>query len=325
MNAALLSVVLPVYNVAPYLAACLDSLAASSLMPDEIIAVDDGSTDACPAILAEYQSRLPNMKIIRQPNAGLSAARNTGLAHARGRYIAFLDSDDMVEPDAYERAVQALEAGRLDLVILNATYHFEGREPDRPVYGPGYASPVVDGPTWLRLRLRAGRLLHMVWMHVYSREFLEQHRLRFIPGLIHEDVIWTTQALLLASRVQSLDLSAVRYRIPVRYFSREVLQNRLDGIVRSSVVNAHELAALAAGVEDQDLRRLLEHNLVDGAFAIFHKLERMPDRAAAQRWWGSLRKAGFFGFLWRHARGVTQRRRIARLWATSLIRGFGWK
>lgn len=318
MSPPLLSVVLPVYNVAPWLPACLDSLAASSLQPDEIIAVDDGSTDESSLILAAYQSRLPNLRVIRQANAGLSVARNTGLAHASGRYVAFLDSDDMLEPVAYEQAVQALEAWDLDFVLLDATYHFEGREPDRPIYGAGYASPVISGAAWLKRRLQAGRLLHMVWMHVYSRAFLERHGLRFVPGLIHEDVIWTTRALLLASRVRSLEVAVVRYRIPIRRFTPAALQARLERIVGSSIVNARQLAYLAADVEDKELRWLLEHNLVDGAFSIFHKLGKMPDRTAAQRWWESLRRSGFFSFLWRHAHGVSQHRRIARLWVSSL-------
>lgn len=320
MNAPALSVVMPVYNVAPWLPACLESLAASSFQPDEIIAVDDGSTDEGPLILAEYQRRMPNLRVIRQSNAGLSVARNIGLTQARGQYVAFLDSDDVLEPGAYAVAVQTMEDGKLDFVLLDATYHFEGRKPDYPIYGAGYASPVMDGAGWLKLRLRAGRLLHMVWMHVYSRAFLEKHRLRFIPGLVHEDVVWTTRALLLASRVQSLEVSAVRYRIPIRRFTPEALQDRLDRIVRSSVVNAYELASLAASVEDEELRRLLQHNLVDGAFSLFHKLERMPDAAAAQRWWRELRQSGFLAFLWHHACGVTQYRRIARLWVNSLAK-----
>lgn len=73
---------MPIYNVAGYLSACLDSLMAQTLPPDEIIAVDDGSTDDCPAILADYAARMPNLRIIRQENGGLSAARNTGLDYA---------------------------------------------------------------------------------------------------------------------------------------------------------------------------------------------------------------------------------------------------
>lgn len=85
MTPCRLSVVMPVYNVAAYLPACLDSLVAQTLPPDEIIAVDDGSTDACPQILLDYAQRMPNLRIIRQENGGLSVARNTGLKFATGR------------------------------------------------------------------------------------------------------------------------------------------------------------------------------------------------------------------------------------------------
>ena len=101
MSTPQLSVVVPVYNVAPYLPACLDSLAAHVPPIDELIVVDDGSTDDCPAILAAYRDKLPNMRIIRQENGGLSAARNSGLRAASGTWLAFVDSDDFIAPDTY--------------------------------------------------------------------------------------------------------------------------------------------------------------------------------------------------------------------------------
>jgi glycosyltransferase involved in cell wall biosynthesis len=130
MNTPLLSLVVPVYNVAPYLPRCLESLAALDPPADEIIVVDDGSTDDCPRILADWGPRLPQMRVIRQENGGLSAARNTGLDAASGKYLAFVDSDDFVSADAYADALRLAEDENLDMVLLNANYHFEGREAD---------------------------------------------------------------------------------------------------------------------------------------------------------------------------------------------------
>jgi len=324
MSTPLLSIVMPVYNVAAYLPRCLESLAALDPPADEIIVVDDGSTDDCPAILAEYASRLPQMRVIRQENGGLSAARNTGLDTARGKYLAFVDSDDFASPDAYGEALRLAEDEQLDMVLLNANYHFEGREKDYAIYADAEATDVIPGREWLRRRLRAGRLLHMVWMHLYRRDFIESTGYRFVPRLIHEDVIWTTRALLAARRVRYTGHIAVHYRIPLRSFGAEQNQRRLQAIVDSSVVNAEALAAMSAALDDDpELRALIDEQLVDGALSVFHKLAKMPDRDAAAGTLCRLRREGFLRLLWRHTRDNAQRRRIARHWLRSWLAGAG--
>lgn len=324
MSSPLLSIVMPVYNVAPYLPHCLESLAALTPPADEIIVVDDGSTDDCPTILAEFAPRLPQMRVIRQENGGLSAARNTGLDAARGKYLAFVDSDDFVSPDAYAEALRVAEDEQLDMVLLNANYHFEGREQDYAIYADAAVTGLIPGREWLRQRFRAGRLLHMVWMHLYRRDFIEVNHFRFIPRLIHEDVIWTTRALLAARRVRYTGHIAVHYRIPLRSFSVEQTQTRLQAIVDSSAVNAEALAAMSAALDDDaELRRLLDEHLVDGALSVFHKLAKMPDRQVAAATLNRLRQRGFLNLLWRHAANGTQRRRIARHWLRSWLAGVG--
>ncbi|MCF8200144.1 MAG: glycosyltransferase [Sulfuritalea sp.] len=320
MSVPLLSLVVPVYNVAPYLLRCLESLAALSPPADEIIVVDDGSTDDCPRILAEFALRLPQMRVIRQENGGLSAARNTGLDEACGKYLAFVDSDDFVEPDAYAEALEQAEIGQLDMVLFNARFHYEGRQPDRPIYPDAAATGVVPGREWLRLRLKAGRLLHMVWMHLYRRDFIENNRFRFVPRLIHEDVIWTTKALLSANRIVFLPRIAVNYRIPIRHATSEAKQKRLEAVVESSVINARIEAELAIDLRaDPELQTLLGHRLVDGALSIFHILAKMPDRRVARRILRDLRINGVLGLLWHSAGSVAQRRRIAKHYLLSLV------
>ena len=324
MSQPLLSIVMPVYNVAPYLPRCLESLAALTPPADEIIVVDDGSTDDCPRILAEFASRLPQMRVIRQENGGLSAARNTGLDSARGKYLAFVDSDDFVEPDAYAEALRLAEDEQLDMVLFNARYHFEGRQADRPIYADAPATGIIPGREWLRQRLKAGRFLHMVWMHLYRRDFVEKNGFRFVPRLIHEDVIWTTKVLLAAQRICYLPRISVNYRIPIRKATPEATQKRIEILVDSSVINARTQATLAMGVAtDVELHALLCHQLVDGALSIFHLLKRMPDATIACSRLVGLRREGFLDLLWRHARDIPQRRRIARHWLRSWLGGIG--
>jgi heptose III glucuronosyltransferase len=324
MSVPLLSLVVPVYNVAPYLPRCLESLAALEPPAGEIIVVDDGSTDDCPRILAEFGPRLQQMRVIRQENGGLSAARNTGLDAATGTWLAFVDSDDFVEPDAYAEALQRAASDRLDMVLFNARYHHEGRKPDRSIYPDALPSEVISGREWLRQRLKAGHFLHMVWLHLYRREFIEANRFRFVPRLIHEDVIWTTRALLAAQRVAYLPRIALSYRIPIRHATAEARQIRLEALVASSIINARTEAEIAGKLgDDPELSTLLGRRLVDGALSMFHLLGRMPDRRIAAASLRDLRRSGFLRLLWLHADDPGQRRRIARHWLRSWLGGIG--
>jgi len=312
MTEPVLTLVLPVYQVERFLPACLDSLIALDPPADEIIAVDDGSTDACPQILASYADRLPGLRIIRQANAGVSAARNTGLAVARGRYLAFVDPDDYLAADAYRQALAVAEREDLEIVLFNGEYDCEGREPPAPIYRVP-SGPITSGAEWLRRRLQARDLLHMAWLHLYRHDFLRTHGFRFIPGRLHEDVLWTTEVLLAARRVRYLDHLAVYYRRWPRRRTAEQQQAHLEALVASSIANARGLAELIAEQPlDEELRALLGWQLVDGAFAIFHKLEQMPDQRRAWRWRARLAREHFFALLWRHAYDTRQRRRILR-------------
>lgn len=316
-----LSLVVPVYNVAPFLRPCLDSLGTEPAKDTEVILVDDGSTDDCPATLAEWVRTRPHARVIRQPNAGLSAARNTGIGVARGRYLAFVDSDDFYDPGYYQRLAALCEAHELDLAVGNASYYFEGRRADHPIYSDSPPPGVILGADFLRHRLRKCSLLHMVWMHVYRRSWIEQHAMRFVPGLIHEDVPWTTRALLLARRVSYEPTPGYHYRQRVRRFSPPDGDRRLQAIIDGAAHNARALAALADGVTgDAELQRLVRWQLVDGGLSIFHKARKLSNARLRRECLQRLRRDGVFALLWRNAVGFAQRRRIARNYLKATLR-----
>src|SRR5215210_3415529 len=103
------SVVVPIYNVEPYLEECLESLAGQTMGDLEVVMVDDGSTDRSPAIAEAFAARDLRFKLVSQPNGGLSKARNTGIGHATGEFLAFVDADDVVARNAYELLVGSLD------------------------------------------------------------------------------------------------------------------------------------------------------------------------------------------------------------------------
>lgn len=102
MDQPRISVIIPVYNTAEYLSACLDSALSQSLRETEFLCINDGSTDNSPEILKKYAQKDSRVRVLTQTNEGLSAARNLGIAEARGKYLCFLDSDDLILPGALQ-------------------------------------------------------------------------------------------------------------------------------------------------------------------------------------------------------------------------------
>ena len=117
-NAPFFSIIIPVYNVAPYLRECLDSVLAQTFADWEAICVDDGSTDGSGAILDEYAAKDKRFRVIHQPNAGVSAARNAALEVVRGEWFLFLDGDDVLRVDGLELFVLYLKGGNYDGLLV---------------------------------------------------------------------------------------------------------------------------------------------------------------------------------------------------------------
>ncbi|MGD9559607.1 MAG: glycosyltransferase family 2 protein [Oscillospiraceae bacterium] len=134
-----ISVITPVYNSAENLPACLDSLLGQLHRDIEIILVDDGSADACAALCDAYAEKDTRIHVIHQAHAGVAAARNTGLAAAKGQCISFVDSDDIVAPDFLETLVAHLEASGADIALCSYDWIDETGQP------VGHSEPVLEG------------------------------------------------------------------------------------------------------------------------------------------------------------------------------------
>lgn len=209
---AKVSLVVPVFNTEKYLRECLDSLVAQTLGDVEIICINDGSTDSSPAILSEYAQRDPRIRVISQPNGGLSAARNAGLCAAGGEYLLFMDSDDMLEPTAVERLYERASKDRLDLLFYNADCFADSREANKQAKSYtayyrrsreyGEVRPGAD----LAAEMRGnGDYLCSACFVLWRTEFLHANGLEFTVGILHEDTDFTFRALLLAKRAAHMD------------------------------------------------------------------------------------------------------------------------
>ena len=118
-KAPLLSIIVPVYKVENYLPKCMDSILAQTFTDFELILVDDGSPDNCPALCDAAAAKDARIRVIHQKNGGLSAARNAGLDAARGAWIGFVDSDDYIAPEMYEALYQAVQSTGADLALCD--------------------------------------------------------------------------------------------------------------------------------------------------------------------------------------------------------------
>lgn len=124
-NSIILSVVVPVYNVKAYLNRCLNSILNQKYIPDEIICVDDGSTDGSSQILDEYAEKYNNIRVIHKANNGLVSARKAGLKIARGKYVTYVDSDDWIENNMYEEMLKEIELNHADLVTSGCIRNYD--------------------------------------------------------------------------------------------------------------------------------------------------------------------------------------------------------
>lgn len=200
----MLSIIVPIYKVEPYLRKCVDSLLAQDMFSDEyeIILVDDGSPDDCGKIADEYAAKFGNIRTIHQENGGLSVARNTGIMAAQGKYIQFVDSDDYLEPNVLRSLVDRAERDNLDVLRFNYRNVNENYEEFWPNKTPkqtwGYEESVVDGVAFLNERLGYA---------CYAVQFLIRKELLadclFKPNIYFEDVEWTPRMLLKAKKVTS--------------------------------------------------------------------------------------------------------------------------
>ncbi len=122
MSAPLISVIVPVYNVERYLNKCIDSIVSQTYKNLEIILVDDGSSDNCPAICDEWAEKDSRIKVIHKENGGVSSARNTGIELAAGEYLGFVDSDDYIDSDMYTVLYHQIKLTAADLSVVGVYY-----------------------------------------------------------------------------------------------------------------------------------------------------------------------------------------------------------
>ena len=267
-----LTVVVPVYRVEQYLAECLDSVLLNAPEDIEVIAVDDASPDGSAAILARYAASDSRLRVITlERNGGLGEARNTGLDHARGDYVWFVDADDWLPAGTTGAVVRRLAETKPDVLIVDyARVYPDGR---RELFSPAdiYPDPLPDEFT-LESRPALLRSLHIACNKVVRREFLLATGIRFVAGW-YEDVSFSIPLMASAARLTLLHQLSYCYRQrPEGSITSTVDERHFDVFTQWQHVFAYldehpELAGLRPAV----FARMLWH-----LFAVLSKPDRVP-------------------------------------------------
>lgn len=180
----LVSVIIPVYNTSRYLRECLDSVAAQTHSDLEVIIIDDGSTDDSPEICAGAARHDHRFRVIRQANAGQSAARNTGLDTASGDYVMFMDSDDIAHPSLVGRLLDMAQSTDAEIVSVGYRY-FHGPAPAMSAFAPKSVTVAESAEALSRLLYQTG-INSGVWGKLFVKRLIDRYR--FVPGMLYEDL-----------------------------------------------------------------------------------------------------------------------------------------
>lgn len=217
MNDALVSVIIPVYNVEKYLDECVQSVLQQRYEQLDIILVDDGSCDASAAMCDAYALKDDRVRVIHQENKGLSGARNAGLLAAKGKYVYFLDSDDVLVRDAIDLLVSYSKMQKTNFLFFDACVFYDGCAQDafpKEYYVRRVSYPVNDHSACvMQCLLENKEYRSAVPLLFMERACLENYKLTFQEGLLYEDELFTAQLFLADVRTAHLGLALYKRRV----------------------------------------------------------------------------------------------------------------
>lgn len=200
------SIIVPVYNVEKYIEQCLKSIISQTLKEIEIIIVNDGTKDKSMEIVKTYLND-ERIKVINKENGGISSARNAGLKNAKGKYIAFIDSDDFIEKSMFEDLFLEAEKNDSEIVYSNVMmYNDNTKKLEKRVNKKNVEIKDKIGTYYYKYCYME------VWNKIYKRSFLLENNITFEEGIIHEDNLFTLKCFFLAKNIKYLNKYHYIYR-----------------------------------------------------------------------------------------------------------------
>ena len=254
-----LSYIVPVYNTSDWLVECMDSMLKHEGDDIEFVIIDDGSTDGSGQIVDRYAESDRRIRVVHQSNGGLSVARNVGMENARGEYILFVDSDDRIEAQSVSNMLDKAVKEAADIVVGRILCQNEsGNITPWGRFLPPSVFP--SGFDFMQAINCTAAYFPMVFGYLIRRNLIQNHSLKFVPRLIHEDELWTPQVLTRAKMIVVSDKCHYIYRT-----------NR-DGSIMSSKYSVEQGLSIAkiihALIDDCDFL-LDRYNLSSSKFLPF--------------------------------------------------------
>lgn len=204
----LISIIVPVYKVEEYLDKCIESIVNQTYTNLEIILVDDGSPDNCPKMCDKWAEKDNRIKVIHKENGGLSDARNAGLSVATGDFIAFVDSDDYIESDMYEKLLSVIINTSSDISVCNLRYVYVNES--TALCNKINTELITEYTTEEAMSaLIDDKIRQVVWNKLYRTEIIKD--VNFDVGKYHEDEFWSYKAIGSANKIATIDYTGYNY------------------------------------------------------------------------------------------------------------------
>lgn len=289
MNNPLISVVVPVYNVEKYLRQCIDSILSQTYMNLEIILVDDGSRDSSGSICDEYAKIDNRIVVLHKPNGGLSSARNAGIDIAKGEYIGFVDSDDWIEHDMYERLFDSICESGADIAVCGLFREYVNRTVNCSNTGE---NKVYDSSLAVQKLIENSEIQDYAVTKLYNRKLW--HDVRFPVGKYYEDMLTTYKLFLQSDKIAIINKCLYHYR------------QRKGSIVRNGFndVRLAYLEAAESFLENSELKEKyadtidlriykVKYQLLWELFLFGDKLALRHYDTMARSWYKSIRSGRF--------------------------------
>lgn len=272
-----ISVIVPVYKAEKYLPQCIDSILAQTYRNLEIILVDDGSPDRCGEICDEYARRDARIRVIHQQNRGVSAARNAGINSAVGAYIGFVDADDWIEPDMYERLHEWIVRERTSIVACG--WMFDKEETGRSHPNQLLPSMRLCGDKILSNVIRGDGFGWVIWNKLFNQGLFEDFGLRFDEDVFYsEDALLALRSMLIVSEAYYSPKQLYHYRIhqgsATRTFNERIIteitaRRRIIELIEG---RGEDLSDLAKGLYSASAASIRAHAMMHGRKELAKKL-----------------------------------------------------
>lgn len=212
----MISIIVPIYNSEESLQRCVDSILAQTFLDFELLLIDDGSTDNSAAICDEYLVKDARVRVFHQKNGGVCSARNRGLCESKGEYIGWVDSDDFIETDMYERLYNAISNNSADVAYCN--YYFKGKvckQPDISYGKEGFFRQYLLSP------------ISPMWLTLAKADLYDQYKLLFpIENVIGEDLLITCKLFYHANRCAYVNYPGYYYTEDINSLSRNYTREK---------------------------------------------------------------------------------------------------